>query len=431
MRIVHLAAGAGGMYCGACARDIGLARGLIARGHQVEIVPLYTPLRFDGGEPLPTAPVMLGGVNAYLEQSLAPWRYAPAAIRRLLDHPRVLDLVSRFAVSTRASDLGPMIVSVLRGVDGRQRRSVIEVARYVEDILRADPSSPPLVSITNSLLTGVAPELRRRLGTPIACGLQGEDAFVEATPEPHRSRAIDLMRRNARSVDVFISPSRSYAETMAAFLDVPRHKVRVAHVGVDPAPYRMPARSRPYPFTVAYLSVITAAKGVDLLVEAVISLLDAGRDLELAIAGKVLDRGYWERVVHMLEATSHADRVRYVGEVDFAGKLHLFRGCSVLCVPSRIAESRGVVAIEAQASGVPVVVPDSGVFPEMIARTSGGVTYRQGDPKELAGALGRLMDDPEGRAAMARAGSGAAACHYSADRMVDETLEAFRSVVGP
>jgi len=43
MRIIHLAAGAGSMYCGACARDIALVRGLIKRGHDVQIIPLYTP----------------------------------------------------------------------------------------------------------------------------------------------------------------------------------------------------------------------------------------------------------------------------------------------------------------------------------------------------------------------------------------------------
>jgi glycosyltransferase involved in cell wall biosynthesis len=84
-----------------------------------------------------------------------------------------------------------------------------------------------------------------------------------------------------------------------------------------------------------------------------------------------------------------------------------------------------VVAVEAQAAGLPVVVPDAGVFPEMLSTTRGGVLYRQGDSKDLASALGRLMDDPEGTAAMARTGAQAVAVHYSADRMVEDTLEAF------
>ena len=71
MRVVYLAAGAGQMYCGACARDMDMVRGLIARGHDVEVVPLYTPLRIDGEEPVETDAVFLGGINAYLQQTVA------------------------------------------------------------------------------------------------------------------------------------------------------------------------------------------------------------------------------------------------------------------------------------------------------------------------------------------------------------------------
>ncbi len=68
MRITHIAAGAGGMYCGACARDINLVRALIAGGHDVQVVPLYTPLRIDGDRKLPVSPVFYGGINVFLQQ---------------------------------------------------------------------------------------------------------------------------------------------------------------------------------------------------------------------------------------------------------------------------------------------------------------------------------------------------------------------------
>lgn len=424
MRIVHLAAGAGGMYCGACARDIGIARELIERGHDVEIVPLYTPLRFDGSEPLATAPILLGGINAYLEQSVPPWRYAPAVLRRALDHPKLLQFASRFAVSTKASDLGPMMVSVLRGARGRQRRSILEVVDYVERGAR-----PDLVSITNSLLTGVAPELKRRLHVPIVCGLQGEDSFVESVPEPYRSQATSAMRENARSVDLFLSPSGSYADTMAAFLDVPRASIRIGRVGVDARPYRPSARTRPYPFTIGYLSVITPAKGIDILVDALIALLSRGREVELAVAGKALDERYWRQVVNRLDATPFAGAVRYVGELDFAAKVKFLRSCSALCVSSRIAETRGVVALEAQAAGVPVVVPDAGIFPEMLAITGGGVLYKHGDGADLAVAVERLMDDPEATLAMGDSGARMVAEQFSADRMAADALAAFEEAV--
>ncbi len=69
MRILSLAAGAAGMYCGSCLRDNALAAELVARGHDVTLIPLYTPLITD--ERNVTRPeVLFGGINVYLQQVL-------------------------------------------------------------------------------------------------------------------------------------------------------------------------------------------------------------------------------------------------------------------------------------------------------------------------------------------------------------------------
>ena len=51
MRILQITAGAAGMYCGSCTRDNALARAMIARGHDVTLVPVYTPTRPDDPGP--------------------------------------------------------------------------------------------------------------------------------------------------------------------------------------------------------------------------------------------------------------------------------------------------------------------------------------------------------------------------------------------
>ena len=43
MKVLQITAGAAGMFCGSCTRDNALARALIARGHDVTLVPVYTP----------------------------------------------------------------------------------------------------------------------------------------------------------------------------------------------------------------------------------------------------------------------------------------------------------------------------------------------------------------------------------------------------
>jgi glycosyltransferase involved in cell wall biosynthesis len=87
--------------------------------------------------------------------------------------------------------------------------------------------------------------------------------------------------------------------------------------------------------------------------------------------------------------------VEVVGELDLPGKTAFLHSCSVFAQPSRGYEVRGLTVLEALAAGTPVVAPDSGVFPEMLALTGGGLLFHTGDAASLAEALARLQDEPD------------------------------------
>ena len=70
MRIAFITAGAAGMYCGSCSRDNALAVELLARGHDVTLLPLYTPTNPDETN-VSRDRVLFGGISIYLQQSLA------------------------------------------------------------------------------------------------------------------------------------------------------------------------------------------------------------------------------------------------------------------------------------------------------------------------------------------------------------------------
>ena len=90
MKILSITAGAAGMYCGSCARDNALARELMSRGHDVTLVPVYTPTRTD--EPNVCRPnVLFGGISVYLEQYVSLFRKTPRFLDRLWDSPRVIN----------------------------------------------------------------------------------------------------------------------------------------------------------------------------------------------------------------------------------------------------------------------------------------------------------------------------------------------------
>ncbi len=390
------------MYCGACARDITLVRALLHFGHDVEIIPLYTPLKIEKQDELPITPVQYGAVNAYLQQLSELFQHIPAFIAQALDSPAFLTWVGQFAVSTRASEVGAMAVSILAGRDGKQRKELDKLLDYL-----GKGDHPDLVSITNTMLSGIAPAVKERLQVPVLCALQGEDSFMDAMGTPYAEQANALVRRNAQQIDLFVTFSFSYADRMAKYLDVPRAKIRVVRPGVDTADYPVVQQRLRVPFTIGYLSVITRMKGLDILVEATRILLADGRDIFLKFAGKVLDAKYFAEISDAIDNAGMAGRVTISEEVEMGKKQAFLQSCSVFSVPSRIQESRGMAILEAMSTGIPVIVPETGIYPEMINMTQGGITVPPDDPVKLAAAIVRLMDDPDEADAMgkrARAG---------------------------
>src|SRR5947209_870175 len=117
MKILSLTAGAAGMYCGSCLRDNALAVELLARGHDVTLVPLYTPTTTDEAN-LSRNKVLFGGISVYLQQYMPWFRTMPRFLDRLWDSPRVIQAFASRSVSTDPKLLGELTVSMLEGERG-------------------------------------------------------------------------------------------------------------------------------------------------------------------------------------------------------------------------------------------------------------------------------------------------------------------------
>ncbi len=193
------------------ARDAILARELIKQKHDLQLIPLYTPLKLDDDH-LPFAPIFFGGINVYLQQASALFRHVPAWLDRFLDRPALLRWMSSRSIEIEPAKLGPMTVSMLQGKDGRQRKEVRRLLGYLQAEFR-----PEVANLTNGLLSGLAPEIKRLLNVPVLCTYQGEDQFVAALPEPCRGKAMELVRQNSKFIDCCICPSQAMAKTVAVF----------------------------------------------------------------------------------------------------------------------------------------------------------------------------------------------------------------------
>lgn len=426
MRIIHLAAGAGGMYCGACARDISLANGLIAQGGEVIILPLYTPLRVDSrlGVAPPQSKIFLGGINSWLQQNISLFRKTPVWLDNLLDNPKLLLWASRFAVSVNAEELGPMTYSVLLGRKGFQCKEIDKLLTFMDTLQPFD-----LVSVTNTLLSSMAPEIRNRYRIPVVCAFQGEDSFVEAFPEEWRLKVWSQMRENVRSVDCFIAPCHNAARSMANYLCLPEERISVIPTGMDLSIYKGGADRVRDPFTIGYVSAITPGKGLDILTEAlrILTSRKAGA-VRLLVAGKVMDPKYWLRIQSVISECVNME-FTYLGEIDFQDKTRMIASCSAFSVPSRIPEARSMAMMEAMAMGVPVVAPNHGVFPELIGVTSGGALFEKDKPSELADILQDWMEHPEIADAYGKSAREGIATHYRLEDMINRTGELYRKII--
>src|SRR3989442_5865468 len=107
MKILYLTAGAAGMYCGSCLRDNSLATELLARGHDVTLMPLYTPTRVDERN-VSENRILFGGISVYLQQRVPFARKLPRFVDRIWDSASVIRTLAKRSLSVDASALGDL-----------------------------------------------------------------------------------------------------------------------------------------------------------------------------------------------------------------------------------------------------------------------------------------------------------------------------------
>jgi glycosyltransferase involved in cell wall biosynthesis len=427
MKIAYITAGAAGMYCGSCMHDNTLVSALLAQGHDALLVPTYTPIRTDEPD-VSQKRVFLGGINVYLQEKLALFRHTPWLFDRLLDAPRLLRWVSRFAVKTQADQLGDLTVSVLRGEHGRQRKEIAKLVRWLADEVR-----PDIVNLSNVLLSGLVHELKGRLKAPILGTLQGDDLFLESLPQQHKAEALELVRAHCREMTGFIATSRYYADFMADYLQIPRDCIAVIYPGLNLKGHGLPRDESAAPsrtFTIGYFARICPEKGLHHLVEAfrILRQNAPALDCRLRVSGWLgaHHHGYFEEIRRKIQAWDLSGAFEHVESPDHVSKVRFFQEIDVLSVPTPYREPKGLYVLEALANGVPVVQPAHGSFPELVEATGGGILVRPDDPDDLAQGLRRLAENQIERLELGRKGKAAVHGRFHAQGMAEETVRLYQ-----
>jgi glycosyltransferase involved in cell wall biosynthesis len=424
MKVLFITAGAAGMYCGSCLRDNALAAELKSRGHDVVLVPLYTPTLTD--EPnVSEERVLFGGISIYLQQRADFFRRAPRILDKLLDSPWLIRKASSGSISVDPRSLGEMTVSMLKGEDGVHRREFAKMLEWLRD-----DAPPDVVQLPTTLLASLAPPLRRELKRPIHCTLTGEDLFLDGLSGPHRDQSLELIRQNAAAIDRFTAISEYYADFMARYLTIPREKIDLVPLGINLAGFprqRGPDGERP--FTVGYFARIAPEKGLHGLCDAYVQFrqMPGVERARLEVAGYLAadQQTYLQDAERRLQKAGFGGEFQYRGVLDRDRKIEFLRGVDVFSVPTVYVEPKGLFLLEAMACGVAVVQPRHGAFPEMIEKTGGGVLVPPGSADSLAAGIYQLWKNPAERSRLGQNGFDGVRQHYTIERSADRMLAVY------
>jgi phosphatidylinositol alpha-1,6-mannosyltransferase len=280
-------------------------------------------------------------------------------------------------------------------------RSVRRLARQkgVKMIHAARPLSEGLVARAVRLLTGI----------PYCCYTHGEDINIATT-----SRELKwLTRRVLRGATGVIANSGFTRELLLNEWAVPPEKVRLLHPGVDcdyfrPAPPDAEVRTkfgwdgRRVILTVGRLQ---RRKGQDVMIEVIARLRDRFPDVLYAIVGAGEEKSRLTEMVARLGAGGH---VQFLGELKDADLLRCYQQCDLFALPNRAVgkdvEGFGMVLLESQACGRPVLAGASGGTAETMKPGETGVLVACDRPDEPAAVLTELLANAERLDRMGHAG---------------------------
>jgi glycosyltransferase involved in cell wall biosynthesis len=360
-------------------------------GHDSLLLPIYLPLSANNENDL-HIPVFYGAVNIYLKQKYNIFRHMPGWFHRLLDARPILQYAAKKAGSTRASGLEEMTISMLRGIEGFQHEELLQLVKYLKD-----HEKPDMVHLSNALLLGLAATIRKELKIPVVCSLQDEDVWVDAMKPGYRDMMWNLMAEKGRDIDAFIAVSSYYGERMRSNMKITADKMHIVHIGVNPESYSVFEPSLDPP-VIGYLSRLCEENGLEILVDAFIELKDKSSfsKARLRLSGGKTgdDKLFIRKQVRKLKRKGYLHDVEWIDDFSPDTLPYFFRGLTVLSVPVLKGEAFGLYQIESLASGIPVVQPSLGAFPEIVNNTGGGMIFSPNTGPALAHALEELFSQP-------------------------------------
>lgn len=191
--------------------------------------------------------------------------------------------------------------------------------------------------------------------------------------------------------DALITCSASMRDEVNRLFGYDATDITVIHNGIDIRTWPFAERARTSgPAELLFAGRLEYEKGVQDLLAALPRIRRSHPGTTLTIAGDGTQRDWL-----MEQARKHrvGKAVRFVGPVDHTELVTLMHRCDAIVLPSRY-EPFGIVALEAAATGVPLIVSTAGGLGEAVREPDTGLTFEPADVAGLAAAVRATLSDP-------------------------------------
>jgi colanic acid/amylovoran biosynthesis glycosyltransferase len=260
-----------------------------------------------------------------------------------------------------------------------------------------------------------AMQLAEQLGVPLVTALHGYDVTIsdEAMSRTRLGRAYLRGRSTLQKTGALFLSCSDYVRARGLEMGYPAERTIVHSIGVDVERFKPPSILRPREKSVLFVGRLVEKKGCGSLIEAMAGVQRHSPAAELVVVGDGPLRADYEA-----RAVALGVRCRFLGVQPAAVVRDRMSRASVFCVPSVVAatgdaEGFGMVFIEAQAMGLPVVSTLSGGIPEAVKNGETGLLVAERDSPALAEAILRLMQDEELWQQYSLAGRGNVVNHFN------------------
>ncbi|HUO40183.1 MAG TPA: glycosyltransferase family 4 protein, partial [Mycobacterium sp.] len=234
-----------------------------------------------------------------------------------------------------------------------------------------------------------------------------------------------MQQRVSRQIPELLTVSSSSAADIANDFGVSPEQLHVVPLGVDTRLFKPGPDPRCKGRIIAIASADIPLKGIGTLLHAV-AWLRVERDLELQLVAKVEPNGATHKLIAELGIS---DCVRITSGLSDDELAALFASAEVACIPS-LYEGFSLPAVEAMASGTPIVASRVGALPEVVG-TDGACAQlvTPADVDELTRALGHLLDSPDKRRRLGAAGRRRALEVFSWESVAAQTVHVYEKAI--